>query len=195
MPSTITSLTTSGKPGDTFTLIGTGFGAADPNSKVYVVADANGEILVTPITSWTNLQIVGVLPNSLAQGSEVYLVVLLVDESSGTHSPFFTVGQPYVTQVASYQFGVYVQKKDAFAKDTSGSYISDNQYGLAAGYIDTYYAPNEYDIKFQDDIFVAGGSTFTKRLSDQNFVKTGGLSVAIQANYGMGFYQNAPAPR
>jgi len=92
MPAIITSLVTSGSPGEPFTLNGTGFGAADPESRVFMFPDPDGNIVECTITTWGPLQIVGSLPIFLTEGDTGYLTVQLAGESQGTTSNGFTIG-------------------------------------------------------------------------------------------------------
>ncbi len=91
---TITSLTTTGQPGGTFQIDGSGFGASQLSSAVLLYPNSEYGFDQTTMTSWNDLHIEGTLPHDLTLGVTAFLLVLLEGDTVAAHSDFFVIGEP-----------------------------------------------------------------------------------------------------
>jgi hypothetical protein len=84
---------TYGLPGSTVTITGTGFGASQSSSFVYMLSSVTNEWMTWPtIVSWSDTQIAVVVPTSMPLGKVYINVVVNELQSIGTYP--FTVGIP-----------------------------------------------------------------------------------------------------
>ena len=150
MPAIITGLVTTGAPGSSYALSGTGFGFADPNSKVYMFPDKNGNIIECFVDVWTPISILGTLPGVLKAGVVAFLYAQLVNEDLGSRSPTFTVQPRVVVQQPSFTLAQKVITNSDSAVDVFFVPIPRNPLTGPIGKVSATFFGSK-DVDFSDD--------------------------------------------
>jgi len=194
MPAIITSLITTGFPGDTFTLNGSGFGVADPDSFVYLFPNVDGliEDVTGLVTTWVDGQIIGSIPVDLTEGASAYFTVQLLGETTGVRSDAFSVGPPLVVAAPAFDLGTPVGSASPDATDTAGDRLpvaltAREPVGRVNGIV-PQSNPREYVVLFTHDVAVVDESPMSRTVVGGNLASIGGLSRAAQEAAGMDFY-------
>lgn len=106
----ITSITTTGRRGDTATIDGSGFGATQGNSTVIFWPDDGAAVSLTP-TSWGASQIQVTLPTGGSDsdlGQDAFFGVVIDGDPLPAKSSTFTLLAEAVAAYSSFQSGDYV---------------------------------------------------------------------------------------
>ena len=112
---TITSVVTSGSPGDTATIHGSGFGSSQGTS-ILLFFPISGDFNMVVPTSWSGTAIGAVLPPGADVGSEGFFAVILNGSGdAGVRSAPFVIGQPLAMPAASVLHMDLALKADATA--------------------------------------------------------------------------------
>ena len=195
MPATITSLVTSGSPGEPFTLNGTGFGAADPESRVFMFPDPDGNIVECTITTWGALQVVGTLPVPLTEGDTGYLTVQLVGEDRGTTSPSFTVGPRINVAVPpTFPDGTRIGFNTASPVDVDDvpiPWVEGEPFGFKTSDAD----PGESNVEIWADPKVKDTPTIEYVVDNTSLRGLGELTIEAQVAQRVDAFQNRFVPR
>lgn len=192
MPAVINTLITTGLQGAQFTLNGSGFGVADPDSFLFLFPNAAGliEDITGLVTLWSNVQIVGILPTDLTEGNTAFLFTQLVGETTGTSSPTFGVGPQQVMASADLPTDTVVEVSKANAKDIMDNNILVSK-GSAqpVGVVDTYLGSDIYRVRWVEDIQASTPTYVPQDVYKADLGLQGKLSSNAQVAQGTGFYR------
>lgn len=108
---TISSVTTTGRPGDTATIAGSGFGPVQGTTVLTFYPNSSGGFVTLTPTSWSATSITVDVPSSI-EGALGFFMIVFDTSDQGVRSASFTVGEPLVAaataldgQIVSFDYG------------------------------------------------------------------------------------------
>lgn len=172
----VTSVTSPPSQNSNITLHGTGFGASQGTSVVYVFPES-GQFDVAAIVSWTATAITLTLPQTMDITDSAFAVVQIGGEQSGARSPLFTVAAEIFPAETNFSNGRFVAAPPGTLANLSSSPVTlplvDPPYFECVGVITGFINPT-YNSDWQTD---TQGNTNSFEITVGTFTLQGDLTV------------------
>lgn len=198
MPAIISTLTTSGIPGDVFTIDGSSF----TDGVLYLFPNDVGETVNCTdggfITTQTDIQIVGVLPSNLKEADLAWFYIQLPDEDIGTPTQQFPVAPGMMVKASpEKQMAQKVTTSSEMSKDGEGASPpnpTDSDSG-PAGSITNVPDPTHVEVTWVGEVMTSPPTTWTiMTMATEMVAVQGPMSEACQASLGAQFYNQPYVP-
>ncbi len=169
----VTSVTTPPTQNSNITLHGTGFGASQGTSIVYVFPET-GQFDVPAIVSWTTTAITLTLPATMDITSNAFAIVQIGGEQSGARSPNFTVAAEIFPAETNFSNGRFIGAPPGTLDVGSNPLpLVNPPYFECVGVITGFPGP-DYNSDWQTD---TQGNTNSATVSPGSFLLLGDLTV------------------
>jgi len=193
MAPVITSLTTTGKLGDTFSITGTGFGVYP--GIICLFPDSDGGFLPLVPNVWIDTSITGTIPTSqTASGMTGFFLVVPLDSEAGVKSPDFAILPPLITPQEYFVSGQLVSAAGGTTGTSEGGGTvvvpGTGQGGEAVGQVQTLseVGANYYTVAWVEDVTSASPTTTNIVVAGTSLFVRGALTVAQQVAQGNQYY-------